>query len=800
MNSISFKFLAALLCLLFLPGCETEPGSLQSWGKAWAWGKDTSGQCGNSRFFDSFTVRPAAVPGLHEVVAASGGRCHSLFLRADGTVWSLGCNSQGQLGDGSLKDRDEPVRVEGVTGAVAVACGENHSLALTREGKLLGWGANDAGQLGDATGHTQRFRPVRAYKLEGLKSVAGGDNHVLALGKDGSVYAFGENGHGQLGTGDEKDRGVPVKVEGLPECTAIAAAGHRSYVLTSRGMLFSFGRGQATNEHGRPSDSLVPQPMELPFRVKKVFAGGRRTLLVSESGDAYRLKKNSLPSLEKLSELPAVKEAALGYDHAVVLGRDKTVWVSGRNLEWQLGKERDTKRGPFQLAGLSGIVTVGAGWYHSLAVEGGGPSSVRAFSVSADTLKGEAVSVSLPVESASDLKDLSYRIISPPSSGTVKVSDRRLTYYPEAGFTGKDEFTWRVVANGRESNTAGVYVRVKKPQPPGTVRAWGSNFSGQLGDGAVIDRERPVRVKGISRVQEVSAGSMHSLALKKDGTVWGWGKYDLGQWAEDIDFHRPRRIGKSGFSCSGEGFSGVTAVHGDLNSSFAVRKDGTVWAWGFLPIRRGDDPVRVKGLDDAVKVSHGFALTRDGRVWSFGLAPPASPARLPGLENITDISGDIYLHLAADQQGDVFSWGHNVRGQLGRKTEDNHDEKPGKVPGLSRIKSVSAGYEHGLALDREGHVWSWGSNAYGQLGDGTTVSRRTPAKIEGLDHVAAISAGDYYSLALLKDGTVRAWGQNHNGQLGDGTNLARFKPVKVKGLCSVKAVEAANSHSLALCE
>ena len=128
--------------------------------------------------------------------------------------------------------------------------------------------------------------------------------------------------------------------------------------------------------------------------------------------------------------------------------------------------------------------------------------------------------------------------------------------------------------------------------------------------------------------------------------------------------------------------------------------------------------------------------------------------------------------------GTVWSWGWNAMGQLGDgTTADRH--APVQVPDLAGVVAVSAGAYHTLALRRDGTVWAWGYNAVGQLGDGTTVDRRRPVRVGNLTGVVAVAAGGLHSLALRGDGTVWAWGFNGFGQLGDRTTATRLTPVNV---------------------
>jgi alpha-tubulin suppressor-like RCC1 family protein len=146
----------------------------------------------------------------------------------------------------------------------------------------------------------------------------------------------------------------------------------------------------------------------------------------------------------------------------------------------------------------------------------------------------------------------------------------------------------------------------------------------------------------------------------------------------------------------------------------------------------------------------------------------------------------------------VVAWGFNDSGQLGDNTNDTRSSPVRTNAPVGAMKQVSAGDHFGLALDNYGRVWSWGENTYGQLGDGTTVSRTYAALVPGLTDVMQISAGEGFALAIDSQSQVWSWGANHHGQLGDGTTVNRSTPGPVAVLPGAHQVAAGGMHALAL--
>jgi alpha-tubulin suppressor-like RCC1 family protein len=188
----------------------------------------------------------------------------------------------------------------------------------------------------------------------------------------------------------------------------------------------------------------------------------------------------------------------------------------------------------------------------------------------------------------------------------------------------------------------------------------------------------------------------------------------------------------------------------------------------------------------------GWGFNPNGEVGTGTAGPPVlSPKQVSGLTaNIAQVTAGPYHGLAATRDGLVWAWGFNRYGQLGDGTTEDR-ATPALVSGLGCVIQVTAAADTSFALKADGTVWSWGSNAQGELGtgggNGITL---TPVQIPGLTGITKIDAGEGYALALRQDGSVWAWGNNIFGQLGDGTYTERHTPVPVAGINSATKIAA----------
>ena len=304
----------------------------------------------------------------------------------------------------------------------------------------------------------------------------------------------------------------------------------------------------------------------------------------------------------------------------------------------------------------------------------------------------------------------------------------------------------------------------------GGVMCWGSNNSGQLGDGTTTNRLTPTPVNGLtSGVQAITAGGSQTCALTVHGSVLCWGSNGFGQLGDGTTTDRLTPVAVRGLT------SGVRALAAGLAHTCAMTAGGGILCWGWNNVGQVGDGTTIQRL---------------------------IPVAVSGLDNgVTRLAAGGFLTCALTDNGGVLCWGDNRYGQLGDGTTTN-SSAPVAVSSLSSgVKTLDTGSYHACAVAGSGGVFCWGDNRYGQLGDGTTTNSSTPVAVSSLNSgVKTLALGEFHTCALTNNGSVLCWGTNSNdGLLGDGTTTKRLTPVAVSGLSSgVQALDAGRFHTCAV--
>jgi len=301
----------------------------------------------------------------------------------------------------------------------------------------------------------------------------------------------------------------------------------------------------------------------------------------------------------------------------------------------------------------------------------------------------------------------------------------------------------------------------------GALVCWGGNASGQLGDGSRIDRHRPTAVQGLPGVAvRLDAGDQHSCAALGNGSVHCWGNNEFGQLGDNSRIDRLQPVPVRGII--GRAVRVATAAR----ASCAVNDGGATFCWG-AQVLEGDDG------------AEGSLVAR--MVPRLGLG-------------VRDIDAGVFHVCVLTDASQVRCFGDNASGQFGNGGNRDSfavEDAQGTPPSIS---AIGVGGDHTCAIGPGGGVLCWGRNNHGQLGIDRTNERLLPTAVATLDSgVAGIGAGSFHSCALTAAGGVKCWGSNNQDQIGDGTDLPRLTAVDVVGLGSgVRALAVGFDHACAI--
>ena len=281
----------------------------------------------------------------------------------------------------------------------------------------------------------------------------------------------------------------------------------------------------------------------------------------------------------------------------------------------------------------------------------------------------------------------------------------------------------------------------------GFMWSFGGNMSGQLGTGNKKDFNVPQKLQNIPPVLSVSCGSHHTLIVTDDDNLWSWGRNEFGQLClgDTEDRSKPQQTS----------FLNITKVSAGCNHSLFQNDKGEIFSCGFN--------------------EHGAC----------GLGHFNSPLVTPSLipdapSNIVQFVCGAYQSLFLDSEGNVYSAGNNVQGQLGlgHKINQNVLNKIPNIPPIMIISCVSASC---YLIDLERNLWTFGYNGYGQLGHGDATNRTVPKIIDTLKDIQQISYGScgLHFLAKSSQNQIFVTGKNDYGQLGTGDTQSVAIPKEI---------------------
>jgi alpha-tubulin suppressor-like RCC1 family protein/plastocyanin len=810
----------------------------------WGWGDNSHSELGDG-VVCTFKPSPTAPPScqtltpsatdVHNVVAISVGVTHSLGLKLDSTVLAWGSNNStallspsGALGDGSTMDHPSPVAVcaAGATAPCAsllsdvkqVSAGQDFSVALKSDGTVWTWGQGTFGSLGNGMRGTsadllpRTTTPVQVRGpggvgfLTDIAEVSAGGGHTLALKRNGTVFAWGLNAAGQLGVDPGENDNLPegcsvpappgkaplppfacssfpVQIQDLANVAAVSAGSRHSAVLKRDGTVWAFG-GQRWGQLGIgvPSCGGNGSPTPTGQLTDDDLCGVGEATQVCEV--PLPVAAGSEPPFPRCPRpLRNVKAIAAGGAHTLALKVDGTVWGWGSNLKGELA------------AVTSGFCA-------------GDPPPA-----------GTGIPCSIVPVQAAGLSD----VTAIAASGTT---------------------------NGFDVST--IFDHSLALMKDGSVKAWGNGSLGEIGDGCkpsfaapnACNRSTPVTVVGLVGVSAIATGGAHVLALSRDISAVSFGASGFGEGGNRFvpsPCPQPNPSNPlASIACGNptpviiDNLSDVVSLEAGGSHGVALKKDGTVWAWG------GNNTGQLGQGNHCDPVGTNATCLGDGTP---GSTLGSRPVQVKGengvgfLTNIKAIAAGGGHTIAQASDGTLWAWGDNNNGQLGTTLTLTDTcisanslltgqrtpcrSTPLRVSPLSDVRAIFAGTSRSMALKGNGTLFAWGANGSGELGTENCVApapgtvglvcpdETTPVGIPGISGVSTVSIGSRHTLAIREDGSVWAWGENTTAQLGLGTTSGpeicagppagscSTKPIKVPGLSNIVSVAGGGNHSLA---
>lgn len=304
----------------------------------------------------------------------------------------------------------------------------------------------------------------------------------------------------------------------------------------------------------------------------------------------------------------------------------------------------------------------------------------------------------------------------------------------------------------------------------GTALCWGKNGDGQLGNGTRVDSSRVVKVEGLQDAVELAVGSNFSCARRKAGDVVCWGNNEFGQLGDGRGA-KPGAIGLRPVQVAG--LRKAVQISSGEQHACALEQGGTVQCWG-----------------------DGF----NGQIGSDAQRMFAKPLPIEQLRPVSRIASGAAHVCALETAGVVKCWGRNTEGQLGDGKSGSRI-KPVQVANLEDAVELVSGHRHTCARQRSGRTWCWGDNSSTQLGAnaGQERKRGTPVELAGLTDAVELAGGSDHACARQRSGRVVCWGSNAAGQLGQRSTVTRLaKPTPVRGVSDAVALALGATHGCAV--
>ncbi len=703
-------------------------------GTLWAWGLGTSGQLGDGTIVSkNYAVQVKSGGNFIGDISnsISAGNIHALAVKTDGTVWAWGSNASFQVGDGvsTVTVRNQAVQIPGISDAASVSAGWDSSFMVTTANTVRAWGGSVYSQLGVAEVSKPSPSTIYGFENESISEAGASISNSALVKADGTVWVAGANNAGQLGLY------LPVdSISGDGSLvTVTTTTPHGLYSGQSVVMA-----GWTPAGYSATANIIVTGPNTFTYP-------NATTAAVTVVGTLQPAQLNNFKQVRGVANvgfLTDVKKVRLGTGYMLALKTDGTMYGWGLGTAGQLGDGMITSK-TVPMSPVAGIAT------KSLNISS---VSQATTTVTVDTVGNHNLQVGNRIIMSG------WNI--PTVNGKFLVT----------AITNTTRFTY-TTTTGSGTATGGT-ATVEMPSVTYPITS-------VTGNGTTV-------TVNVAYAHGLASGQKVMIVM--DG--WSGG---TGDWNGTFEATRSSTNAftylstgngtATGGTCilnGGTGaLTGVADIRVGLTTSYALKTDGTVWAWGTgSGGQLGNNLLfATNNFPDQVLTSAGSPLT-----------------------NITKVAVNASHVLALKDDGTVWGWGTNTNGRIG---DGSAIQRNGAVQiPISSVVDISAGVSHSLAVKSNGTVWAWGLNTSYQLGDGTLTQRNFPVQVLGIiDAVKVYAGGSIHSFAITSDGSVWTWGalNNNYGFLGIGTSgyLTQF-PTKIPNLNRVEHIAAGDIHAIAI--
>jgi alpha-tubulin suppressor-like RCC1 family protein len=727
----------------------------------------------------------------------------------DGTLFATGSNCCGGLGDNSTVNRSSPVQIglgcwKSVAGQKAFV---STSHGIDKDYRLFSWGCNSNGQLGDGTS-VAKSSPV-LIGASSWTAVAAGEAFTSAIRADGTLFTWGigkSTGVApavltfhNLGGGGTVCRCSPVQISS--GCfTQISLSESNGYALCCNGTLFAWGYGYPNNDQSvNPTGILTPvkQWNQVSYGIKsgiaidndfKLFTWGYSgfgSLGIGTTNCACQFDLNQVGASSWIL-LGGVTRCNNNLQFATSHGgerfhairSDYTLWGFGSGAGGNLGDNSTiSKSSPVQV-GASSWIAVGNGFTHNLGIT----SLNRLFAWGCGTCG--ALGTSATTNSCT-----------PACVGTsswIAVAAGRC--FTAAIRSGGGLFTWGlntcgVLGSGTTVNRSSPVqvgasswvaiatgsLNIHAIRSGGGLFSWGAGTTGVLGSGSTASRCSPVQVGASSWIAVNSIADAAHLIRSDYGLFFtGFGANDTNGLGNRTNYSSPIQIGSS---------SWIIVKSGNL-AAIGITSNNCAFIWG-------DNSFGKLGRGYCVSISGDCCPQLLGNNKYSRIETPTK-VTFPGDRSVAIISSGYKQAFAITTDKLLFAWGLAQNGVLGNGSTATSYCCPVQI-GASSWTTVDAGPTSTKAIRSDYSLFSWGTGGCGIMGDGTTTGKSSPVQIGSSSWTAVSSVS--HTVALRSGGSLFTWGTNNNGQLGLGDITARSSPVQV-GSSSFSAIGTGQFHSL----